>query len=556
MQSAIQGRKAMLIKFSHGLGDAVQFTVVLKHLAEAYSDWDVDVLSKRGKHSAFRGLCRHSYHDQESRPSDGAYQVVHELYWFENYNGYRDRPNSKITNCLNDVFGIPYNTLLGRYEVRPDQDAIEATAAYLRSINCVQGVDGKFNAVIIHYQGNTSQHKKNLSRDAVLLLCAHVMERGFVPVILDWDNRSNLPDQRTIFCPRVAIGDPWGGFGSGDAGRIAAMISQSTAFVGIDSGPGKCASATDTPTFIAWHGHHPVQFHDPAPNTIHIVPANHRSIAPAGDPSVAEYFEKHYMFSTYQPGDMMNVVWAHLNERLGGVSLRRDGMAMLYGFWIPEDSPEQSLVIIKDIYLDDAYKTALRPKRDDVEYVIDVGANIGAFTRLWHERNSQAKIASIEVHPLLIKSLKENCPYADVFPVACHYSSDELFMLDSIVPNGLSTGGSRVVERAILDREESTQYAKRTERLETVTLESVCEKLGWPWIDVLKLDCEGSEFSILEHCDLSKVHTIFVESHGPDEWRRLLERRFAGWDIGHMSRSEDGHFENWHLVNPHFKRGT
>src|SRR5258708_16308653 len=86
-------RKAMLIKFSHGLGDAVQFTVVLKHLAQAYPDWAVDVVSKRGKHTAFRGLCRHSYHEDEPRPGDHAYQVVHDLHWFENYNGHVDRPN-------------------------------------------------------------------------------------------------------------------------------------------------------------------------------------------------------------------------------------------------------------------------------------------------------------------------------------------------------------------------------------------------------------------------------------------------------------------------------
>ena len=56
--TATRKTRTMLIKFPHGLGDAVQFTVVLKHLAKAYADWAVDVVSKRGKHTAFRGLCR------------------------------------------------------------------------------------------------------------------------------------------------------------------------------------------------------------------------------------------------------------------------------------------------------------------------------------------------------------------------------------------------------------------------------------------------------------------------------------------------------------------
>src|SRR6202035_1907355 len=225
MNSRDGRRPATLIKFSHGLGDAVQFTVVLMHLARAFSQWDVDVVSQRGKHTAFRGLCRRSYHDGEPRPGDGAYQLVRDVFWYENYNAYIVRPNSKITNCLSEEFpspptplpnrargelvGIPYDPALGRYEVRPEPDDFAATAAYLRSIKCVQGDDGKFNAVIIHYQGNTSQHKKNLSDDAVMLLCGQALDRGFVPVILDWDRRSGIPDNRTIFFTAVGAGDPW-----------------------------------------------------------------------------------------------------------------------------------------------------------------------------------------------------------------------------------------------------------------------------------------------------------------------------------------------------------
>ena len=47
-----------LIKFRHGLGDAVQLTTVLQHLKHYHPDWDVDVAALIGKHSAFHGLCR------------------------------------------------------------------------------------------------------------------------------------------------------------------------------------------------------------------------------------------------------------------------------------------------------------------------------------------------------------------------------------------------------------------------------------------------------------------------------------------------------------------
>ena len=102
--------------------------------------------------------------------------------------------------------------------------------------------------------------------------------------------------------------------------------------------------------------------------------------------------------------------------------------------------------------------------------------------------------------------------------------------------------------------ERDPQYLKREEKVAALTLEEVQERLGFPWIDVLKMDCEGSEYAILENCDLDRIGTIFIESHGAERWRRLLETRFRGWDIGHMSRSACGEFENWHLVNPRSPR--
>ncbi len=37
----------VLIEFAHGLGDAVQFSVVLKHLRKYKPDWNIDVWGLR-----------------------------------------------------------------------------------------------------------------------------------------------------------------------------------------------------------------------------------------------------------------------------------------------------------------------------------------------------------------------------------------------------------------------------------------------------------------------------------------------------------------------------
>ena len=127
---------SVLIRFMHGLGDAVQFTAVLQHIRQHRPDWEVDVYSLRGKHSAFHGLCRRSYHEQEGERPSRPYGARYDLGWFENYNGYTDRPNSKITNCFQEVFHIPYDANLGRYQVQVSAAAMERAGEYLGSIGC------------------------------------------------------------------------------------------------------------------------------------------------------------------------------------------------------------------------------------------------------------------------------------------------------------------------------------------------------------------------------------------------------------------------------------
>jgi SAM-dependent methyltransferase len=285
----------ILIRMQHGLGDAVQFTVVLKHLKKYRTDWTIDMLSLRGKHSAFQGLCRRSYHDQEQPPA-GPYHHVFDLGWFENYNNYPDRPNSKVTNCLEDVFAVPYDATLAAYHVEPTEAQLTAAGEYLRGIGCREVGQGQFNAVLMHYEGNTSPEKKNISHEVAGSVCEATLEADFVPVILDWDHRSGLPDEKRIFCPNAGH-SIWGGFGSGDAAIIAGLISRASLMVGVDSGPLHVAGATSTPTIGVWAKHHPSQFFDPCPNVLHFVPGDHVGYAPSRG---LAYFTEHYRHQAYK----------------------------------------------------------------------------------------------------------------------------------------------------------------------------------------------------------------------------------------------------------------
>lgn len=536
-----------------------QFTVVLKHLRRYRPGWEIDVRVGIGKHTALAGLCNRVWHDREGDPA-GPYDQAVTLGWYENYCRFSDRPNSKVTNCLREVFGIDWDASLGRYEIHMPLWACQRAIDYLQHIGCKKGLSGCYNAVILHYQGNTSSEKKNLHLHEMMAICATIKECGRVPVILDWDRRSPLPDGKTIYNPGVGNNDIWGNIGTGDACMIAALIEHAEAFIGIDSGPGKVASATSTPSLICWRKHHPLQFHDPAPNTDHLIPEAWPDMSPLeGDRGMANFFRRHYSFGTYSNElDLSPDACWWLRTRLGcqtaATVIPANELELQHGFWCHKGSSDQDYVVIKDIFHDDAYKTRLIGVRSDREVVVDIGAHIGVFARLWHERNPQARIICVECCPENWPALHANVDeFATVIEAACTYEEGPLYLLNAIGAWGRSTGGSRVVDQKTLEASWEVQYWQDRRPMATMTLHEIMQQQGIEYIDILKMDCEGSEFSILEYGPLNRVGFIFMETHGAARWRELWARKFAGWDVGHMSASGD--FENWHLRNLNYRRG-
>jgi ADP-heptose:LPS heptosyltransferase/SAM-dependent methyltransferase len=290
--------KTVLIEFRHGLGDAVQFTSVLKHLKHLHPDWVIDVAALRGKHSAYHGLCRKVLVLNEDPVNKSAYQHVYPLDWHECRTAHADSPSTKPARCLLEVFGLNPIPELCRYEIQQHEHPRQAARAALTEY-CPAGPlpNGRFPAVLVHYQGNTSGDRKDLPHDLIREVCEVTLKAGFVPVILDWDRRSPLIDNVKIFNPG-ADHALWGGRHTGDAEILAALIEASSLMIGVDSGPLHAAGATTTPTIGVWTQHHPVHFFDLADNVMHLVPGDHEKLA-AGKPALA-YFSKNYRHQIYK----------------------------------------------------------------------------------------------------------------------------------------------------------------------------------------------------------------------------------------------------------------
>jgi FkbM family methyltransferase len=208
----------------------------------------------------------------------------------------------------------------------------------------------------------------------------------------------------------------------------------------------------------------------------------------------------------------------------------------------------QDDMIFKEICIGDAYHCSLIGKVADDEVVVDVGAQIGSFSYMWHGRNPTARIYSIEACYDNIELLKENVgSFATVIHAACTYEKEPLAMLNAVLSRSC-TGGSIVASLEQVRQTNNPSYRNDFRHIDRLTIHDLMTRCNLQQIDFLKLDCEGCEFSVLDNAPLDKIGFIFAESHGCERWRDLLQRKFRAWNVGHISAA--GECEIWHLCNP------
>jgi hypothetical protein len=297
--------KKILIKFGHGMGDAVQLTVVLQHLRKYHPNWTIDIITFYGKHSVFEYLCDNLYISGDKEKVDEAnYDEVFDLGWWEPRESSGDHPCTKAEKCLKDVFDLPIDKNLCSYKMifQTNDKLIEE---YLDSIcKTKDKVDGKWPVVVIHYQGNTAVAYKNLDHSTIHKLCEAIIKLGFVPLILDWDQRSYIPDNKRVFCPDSGC-FIWKDKNIGNAQTIATLVDNCLLFIGIDSGPQKVASCTSTEVVSVWTKHHPVNYFGLNKNVHHLVPLEHKNYIKSDDKDIcANFFRKNYDFHAYSNLDL------------------------------------------------------------------------------------------------------------------------------------------------------------------------------------------------------------------------------------------------------------
>ena len=262
----------LLLLFEHGLGDCVQFTIILKHLRHYYPQIEIGVVAGLGKDNIFFGL------------ADKHWPLSHPQYWkSEKWDleinvefrrptfNYLAAPTTKVSESLITEFGLQPIPELFRYEMIEQPGAREQARPFLDSI--------PRPFALIHSYSEVSTLERNLTENESKIIAANLTARGVTPVFLD------LRKQRNIF-------GRWG-----NAQVLREIIKEATEVWAIDSGPAHIAATTTTPTHIVWKGTNPSYCFDPAPNVIHYVPANFETLYhPRWKREAIEFFKANYNF--------------------------------------------------------------------------------------------------------------------------------------------------------------------------------------------------------------------------------------------------------------------
>lgn len=235
-----------------------------------------------------------------------------------------------------------------------------------------------------------------------------------------------------------------------------------------------------------------------------------------------------------------------------GEAAERGFIRSSHGPWIRIAYANHDEAVLNEVLTSDCYWTSCFGRwRDGSQVIVDVGAHIGSFAWLWHQRDPTARIVCVEACLDNIEILTANVgEFAQVVHAACTYEPGELALLNSVKPGGTATGGSTVIPATEFQGVGTYGhlYWRDSRPLPKFTLEDAMQLAGDDRIDLLKVDCEGGEFSILEHGPLDRVAMVVGEYHGRARWDQFRARRLPNWDYGHMHSS--GELGIFHYRNP------
>ena len=153
-----------------------------------------------------------------------------------------------------------------------------------------------------------------------------------------------------------------------------------------------------------------------------------------------------------------------------------------------------------------------------VDIIIDVGANIGATSVFFSLNYPKSTIFAFEpvseTYDILLKNTES---FKNIFSYKCAIT-DKNDLQKIYIDEDL-------LGRSSLIKDHRNMNITYTENIKTMNLNNFLKENNISKIDILKIDCEGSEKDILNSIKniLSKVAIIYIEIHGKDKIKFITE---------------------------------
>jgi FkbM family methyltransferase len=145
--------------------------------------------------------------------------------------------------------------------------------------------------------------------------------------------------------------------------------------------------------------------------------------------------------------------------------------------------------------------------------VIDVGANIGVFTKYMLDNEYANHVVSIECGQLALEDLQKNFkrnPWVTIIPKALHYKNEQITFYQSDANSLISS----ILSPSQLTHHNAGKSGDNAYSVDSITLGDLAQQYNT--IDLLKMDIEGAEYDIILNTDaavFTNIKNIFIECH-------------------------------------------
>jgi FkbM family methyltransferase len=195
---------------------------------------------------------------------------------------------------------------------------------------------------------------------------------------------------------------------------------------------------------------------------------------------------------------------------------------------------------------DDYRVKPIQEKDPNIKKILEVGGHIGVFTvfaaLLWPEALIRTFEAWKENYDFLIKHCSE-FPNIKAFNIAVIGSDEEMVTFRLPHRSQNNTGDGRI-DNPDMD---NSHFDEGTIEVKAC---SILTALGdWKFVDLMKLDCEGSELPILESLEknnlLGSIRWIRGEWHGGDKNRDRIQEFLSGTHKVEFEETKNTHGLFW-----------